>query len=220
MTKHNQNGSAVTILVISLLSVFLVATIGFAAWAYSGRQTYKNDVDQKVADAVAVAKKEQQDKDTIAAAEAAKQPLTTYKGPDTYGSIVMMYPKTWSGYVSASGNSSGTPIDGYFAPGVVPSISSQSSVFATRVQVSTTPYAQLVQQATQSQNAPKASAYSLPKVPSVVGVKLVGTLPGKDITGEMIILPLRDKSLVIWTVGDQYKADFENIILNNFSFSP
>jgi hypothetical protein len=107
----------------------------------------------------------------------------------------------------------------------VPSISSPASLFAVRIQVVGQPYDQVLatitNQLKSSSNSvpPTYTPYALPKVPKAIGVKLVGTLPDQK-QGEMVILPLRSQTIKIWTESDQFKADFENNILPNFSFVP
>jgi hypothetical protein len=220
MIKHNQNGSTSSVLIFSLLVVLLLGALGFGSWAFMGKQDYKNNTDAKIAAAVVVANKVEDAKQAALYAEAAKNPLRTYNGPEAYGSIVVNYPKTWSGYVDATGNGSAA-LDGYFAPSVVPSISDQASVFALRVQVINQSYAQSVQAqtATQQNATSVVTAYSLPKVPSAVGVKVTGALSDNK-SGVMVILPLRDKTLEISTYGSAYVNDFNTYILPNFSFSP
>lgn len=220
MTKHNQDGSALTVVLLAILSVGLIAALTFGVWAFTGQQDYKNNVDAKVAVAVEAAKKTEAEKQVALAAEAAKSPITTYQGPETYGSVSISYPKTWSAYVDSTGKGN-APLDGYFAPKVVPAINDASSVFALHIQVTNQPYAYSVQQQTAAQAAGQVSIapYSLPKVPSVVGIKVTGKLStGK--TGTLIIMPLRDKSLMISTEGTLYNADFETYVLPNASFSP
>lgn len=207
-------------LIMGLLTVGLIASLTFAFWAFTGKQEYKNNVDSKVATAVDAARKSEAEKQIALAAEAAKSPLAVYKGPDTYGTVVVSYPKTWSAYVDSTGKGQSL-LDGYFAPKVVPSISDEGSVFALRVQVLNQAYAAVVQQQTSAQQAGQVtiSPYSLPKVPSVVGIKVTGKLSGgKD--GTVVILPLRDKTLEISTEGTQYINDFNTYILPNATFSP
>lgn len=219
--KHNQVG-AVNVLVIPLIvSVLLfIAAAVFGYWAYSGRQDYKNNVDQKISAAVATAKQQQQNQDNQTFAKEEEQPLKTYTGPQEYGAIVVNYPKTWSSYVDSTGNGQAL-VDGYFYPGTVPSISGSNSVFALRVQVIGTSYSEELQNYTGEQQSGQAAVvpYSLPKVPSVVGVKVTGQLSDGN-SGTMIILPERNNTIEIWTDGTQFLSDFNNNILANFSFSP
>lgn len=220
MIKHNQDGSAVMTLVVALLTVGLIAALTFGFWAFTGKQDYKNNVDEKIAVATDAARKAEAEKQVALAAEAAKSPVATYRGPDTYGTVTVSYPKTWSAYVDTTGQSEAL-LDGYFAPRVVPSINDTASVFALRVQVLNQPYASVVQQQSNAQESGQVaiSPYSLPKLPKVVGIKVTGKLQnGKD--GTLIILPLRDKTLQLSTEGTQYINDFNTYVLPNATFSP
>lgn len=220
MLKHNQDG-AVSGLGISLVLaiILLIAAIGFSAWAFSSRQDYKNNTDTKVNAAVKAAVVQEDKAKDAQFAQDAKKPLKPYQGPEAYGSLLINYPKTWSSYVDASG-SGGTPLDGYFDPGTVPSVSDQSSVFALRVQVLNQSYSQTMQQigSQQQQGNLVISAYALPKMPNIIGSKVVGQLNQTNVT--MIVLPLRSGTIQIWTEGSQYLDDFNNNILPNFTFSP
>ena len=220
--KHigDEQGSS-TALVVSLIlvSVLFIGAAGFGTWAFMSRQDYKNNVASKVSTAVQANTKTVQAKDAADYAEAAKQPLKTYIGPETYGSVHISYPKTWSAYVAT--DSSSLPLDMYAQPDVVPSITAQTSAFALRVQVTQTSYSQTVSQyqALQKAGAVTVTPYTLPKNSTIVGVRVDGQLtPTKQ--GSLIILPLRDKSLKVWTESSQYLSDFNNIILPNASFSP
>ncbi len=221
MIKHNQDG-AVSGVAVSLVFciIFLLGAIGFGAWAYSSRQDYKDNSDQKSAVASAAAVKQEDAKKDKQFAEDYKKPLKTYDGPDETGSLHVEFPKTWSGYVADSSSSSNATTDGYFAPGVVPSKDDQNSVFALRFALLGQPYADVVKSLPGSQDGTvSVKAYSLPKLPKVVGIQATGKIDNqKDAT--MVILPLRSQTLEIWTDGSQYLNDFNNYILPNFSFAP
>lgn len=220
MIKHNQDG-AVSGVAISLIFtvILLVAAIGFGAWSYASRQDYKENSDTKVnlavqkAVAAESAKKDKQFK------EDEKKPLRTYNGPETLGSMVIQYPKTWSGYVDTSGSS----FNVYFSPGLVPTVNDQNSIYALRIQVVNQGYAQIVQTYSTRQHSSSSnytiSAYTLPKLPKVVGVEISGTFSDKK-SGTIVILPLRSQTIEISTDGNQFLSDFNNYILPNLSFSP
>ncbi|HVX23952.1 MAG TPA: hypothetical protein VG992_01255 [Candidatus Saccharimonadales bacterium] len=228
MLKRNQQGGTVIIVVLIFTILLLIGAASFAVWAYGGRQDYKNNVDQKIASAVAVAKQQQTSNDEQQFAQQAKYPLSTYTGPGTVGSISVKYPKTWSAYIDNNGSnsSSDNAFAAYFNPGTVPSIENQHSVFALQIQVVTDSYSQSLQDAQQNNNEEtpvKIAAYSLPSLPKVVGAKLTGTLPNNsdnNQTGTMIMLPLRGQTLEITTEGNKYLSDFTDIILKNLTFSP
>lgn len=221
MKNHNQDGAINGVVVaLVLVTLVLVGVGAFAFWAYSSRQDYKNNTDQKITAAVAVAKQQEDARQAAQYAEQAKSPLKTYNGPEAYGSLVVNYPKTWSGYVDDTGTGNSL-VDGYFAPGVVPSITGQSSVFALRVQVLGQSYSQTLQSISDAQQSGKVTvaAYSLPKLPKVVGVEVTGQL-NEQSNSTTVILPLRSNTLEISTEGNQYLNDFNTYILPNFSFSP
>ena len=200
--------------------VLLIGAISFGAWAFSGRQDYKNNTDQKIANAVTIAKQKEDSAKDVVFAETQKNPLRTYEGPEAYGSIKLQYPKTWSGYVDSTGGATAL-VDGYFYPGEVPSTSNQSSVFALRVQVINLPYSQALSNLSSAQQNGKVTveAYALPKVPKAIGVKASGTFPNGK-AGEEVLLPLRSETLQLSTDGTLFTSDFEKNILPNFTFSP
>ncbi len=219
-TRHSQEGSAALVVVLVLLSMLLVGALGFGYWAFSERQDYKNNSDQKVAAAVEQAKQDTSILKDKQFAEESKSPFRTYVGPSAFGSVILKYPKTWSAYV-ISHTDSAPYVDGYFAKGTVPDAQAENSVFALRIRVSGESYADIMSEYTSAaqDGTTKISAYKLPKVPSVVGSKVTGTLTNNK-QGTLIVLPLRANALEIWTESDSALADFNKNILPNISFSP
>lgn len=221
MIKLNQNGAVGGLMISFVLAVLmLLGAIGFGAWAFMSRQDYKDNVDAKISAAVEVAKKEEAKKKDAEFVEAEKKPLRTYNGPEAYGSMAVQYPKTWSGYVNETGQGAGTLLDGYFYPGIVPATNDKSNSFALRIQVVGESYDSVVKSYSKVRDdAPSIDAYSLSKLPDVVGVRITGKLT-KELDGDMVILPLRSQTVKIWTEGSEFTDDFETLILPNFSFSP
>lgn len=223
-TRLDQSGAVSGVAISLVLAViFLIAAIGFGAWAFNSRQDYKFHSDQKAAAAVVAAKQQEDKVKDKQFAQDEKYPLRTYNGPEAYGSIRLAFPKTWSGTVDDSGKDTSTLIDGYFYPNIVPSISDQNSTFALRIQVLNRAYADVAKDfADIQQNKDKPvtiTPYAFPKLPKVVGVQINGNLPN-DKTGIMVAVPLRSETLELWTEGTQYTVDFNNNILPNFRFSP
>jgi len=205
-------------LVVSI--VLLIGFISFGVWAFMGRQDYKNNSDAKVAVAVAAAKRQTQATDAALYAEAAKSPFTTYTGPAQYGSVKVTYPKTWSAYAVENSNSS-TPVNDYFHPAVVPDAAEKDNAYALRLQVTNTSYDQVLKQYQSSVQTGKVTIkpYSLPNVSSVVGSRVDGQITNTK-QGSVIVLPLRNLTLEIWTESNTFLPDFNNTILKNLSFSP
>ena len=221
MSKSSESGLASSALIIVLLALVLVGSLAFGFWAFSGRQDYKNKADVKIAAAVKAAKEAQATELQKQFDEQSKSPTKSYQGPVTSGSIAFSYPKTWSAYIDESGTGdSSTPVNGYFHPNFVPGVQ-ESSSFALRVQVVPNSYSEELKQfdSLVSERKVKISAYSAPKVSGIVGVRVDGQIiNGKK--GSMVMFPLRDKTLKVWTEADQFVGDFNNSVLPNLTFVP
>lgn len=217
--RENQHGmSSLTVpLVITIL--LLVATSGFAIWSFMGRQDYKNNVDQKIESAVAVAVKTAETQKDNEFTEKEKLPLTSYQSPSDLGSIVVKYPKTWSSYVDSTGRGS-SPLDGYFHPATVPGLNS-GTAYALRLEVVSRSFSEVVKSYDTLVKSGKstAQAYQPVNVNDVVGVRIEGSIDNQK-QGIMIILPLRDKTIKLYTESNQFYNDLDNNILPNFSFTP
>lgn len=202
-----------------LTLVFLLAAMGFGVWAFGSRSDYKNNSDQKAAKAVAAAEAKLSDAKEKEFAEREKSPYKEYKGPATFGSVDIQYPKTWGAFVTESDNAA-TPIDGYLHPNFVPGLQS-GTAFALHFQVINTSYDQILKQFENDTKSGKVkvSPTSVPKVSGVAGVRIEGEVErGKQ--GALVLFPLRDKTLKITTEAQQFVPDFNNIILANLTFVP
>ena len=218
--KDEERGASALALPLVLAVVFLIGALVFGGWAFSQMEDYRNNVNTKIAAAVVVAKQQEDGVKDAAFALQEQQPLNTYAGPAAYGSVTIHYPKTWSAYVSDDTNSSPF-INGYFYPSVVPDIQNQNSAFALRVQVIQQAYSNALsgEQGYVQSGQAKLVPYSAPKVSSVIGSRIDGKLPnGKS--GSMVILPLRNMTLELWTESPSFQNDFNNNILPNFTFAP
>lgn len=218
MKMRAESGNINVLLIPFILVIlFFFGAAGFGVWAFMGRQDYKNNVNQKISVAVAAANQSLTNQLNAQFAQEEKNPLQTYVGPQAFGTLNIQYPKTWSAYI-AEQDTSGNPINGYFYPSVVPDVSNQNNSYALRVEVLEQSYDSILQ-TFNSQTGISVSPYALPKVPNVVGVQITGAIePNKQ--GTMIILPLRNQTLEIWTEANNFQSDFNNIILPNFTFSP
>jgi type II secretory pathway pseudopilin PulG len=222
--KSTRQAGIANLLVIPLvlLVIVLIGVSAFAFTAYSQAQAYKNNVDQKVAVAVQEAEQqisERKDKDY---AEREKFPYDTYVAPEAAGSLRLQYPKTWSGYVVApTGRTTNKPVDGFFHPGQVPSTTDANNSFALRVVVEQKTYESIMKSFQNQQKDGRVSIqpYQSGNVAGVIGSRVDGEVKPKK-QGSMIVMPFRDKTLQIWTESTDFRADFDNIILKNFVFTP
>lgn len=210
-----------TLVALIVVSVLLVGSLAFGTWTFVSRQDYKNNSDKKAA---AAADQRQAEVEKAAAAKFAeeeKKPLTSHKSPDQYGSIEVQYPKTWSAYVreNIAGN---TPVDNYFHPHAVPAVDKDENAIGLRIQVVEEAYDRVVKSYENDVKNGKlaASPYALPKVSNVVGTRFDGQIGRNNKQGSMVVLPLRNLTIKIWTESSNYLADFNNIILPNLTFVP
>lgn len=220
--KNRQRGAANPLVVPLILLTVLLLGVGIVALvSYNQAADYKNNTNEKIRVAVNNARKAtsaQKDKDF---AEKEKFPYDTYNGPSAFGKIKVLYPKTWSAYVSESRGGSGRSIDAFFAPGAVPTLNDSSSVYSLRIAVDQRSYDSVLNeyQSDVKSGAVTAKPYESPNVPDVVGTRLDGEVANKK-QGAMIIMPVRDTTVRVWTESEDFTADFDNIILPNFSFTP
>lgn len=223
MRSHNQSGELNVLLIpFLLISILLIAVAVFAYNTYGEKENYKNHTDKIVAQAKLEAKKDEAAAKTKEFVEQQKQPLISYTAPGNDGSVNVMYPKTWSGYIDDSGSGGGV-FDAYFNPAVVQSDDGGDSTtpYALRISLVNQTYDQTLQNYSDqvSQKTVTSQPYHLPKVPSVIGTRLTGQIQSNK-KGQEIILPLRGNTLEIWTESDSYVQDFNKYILPNLTFSP
>ncbi len=227
MKRLNDKG-AINGLVLteSLTTLLLIGALGFGLWAFLGLQDYRNNTDKKIAAAVAVAKQTTASEKDNEFAKKEKSLLTSYISPAVYGSIGLNYPKIWNAAVSESIDNNIT-VNAFFQPRVIsiPSLADNSGKdsvsFALRLQLLKASYS-----TTLSNYAPgtasgkiKVTPFKAALVPSVMGVRLDGEIfPGKQ--SSMVILPLRDKTIQVWTESAQYLTDFNDSILPSLTFLP
>jgi hypothetical protein len=208
-----ERGSATASLITAIiLGIFAAAFAGLALWAYLSYTEQKTDVDGKIALAESEAKKTQLDEDEKKFAEREKEPRREFVGPDDYGRLTFMYPKTWSAYVEKDvTNGKGGEYKAYLNPVVVPPVS-EAQPFALRVTITDTGYDKvistydgLVQKGTLKASTTSANGQN--------GSRLDGSF-SKNIRGSAVFYKIRDKTLIIQTDVDSsdIKAEFENII--------
>ncbi|MBX4201447.1 hypothetical protein KW803_00925 [Candidatus Saccharibacteria bacterium] len=225
VSYNSGSGRGKSILVTGILVVLLIAALAFGGWAFTQMQDYKTKSDQKAAAAVAAATKSQATTLQAQFDEQSKSPNKTFVGSPTYGTVSFNYPKSWSGYVDTSNTSE--PINAYFHPDVVPGVQAKAA-YSLRLELLSTDYAQVLQQfASQIKTGTvKAAAYTPPKLSGVTNVQpgtlLTGQINNQDTaqTGTLLVIKVRDKTLLISTQSNEFLNDYKNTILPSLSFAP
>lgn len=214
----NKEQGSVSLIVAIIFGVLFVASSIFGVWSFIGRQDFKDNVDSKIADATAVAVQEAETAKESEFIEREKLPTRTYTGPSTYGSLSFEYPKTWSVYSEES--SSGTVLDVYAHPRVVPGLRS-GQPYGLRIEIISRQYdseISRIQRAVDNGDL-RSRAFRPDKVESVLGIRVDGLLE-RDVTGAAVYLPLRDRTIKMYTEVPQLVNDFNNIVLPSLTFNP
>lgn len=95
------------------------------------------------------------------------------------------------------------------------------AAFALRIQVVNTSYEQEMKtlDSKVKSGKVKVAPYLVPKVPGVSGSRVTGEVnTGQNDT--MVVVPLRDKTLKIYTESPEFLKDFDSIIMANMTFVP
>lgn len=217
---HKSNTPYIIGLVV--LSILLIASLIFGFWAFAQMTDYKNNVDAKIAVAVADAEKATTAINTAAFADEQMKDTKKYIGPSSYGTITVDYPKIWSGYVAIDDNSN-DPLKAVFHPDVVPALTgnNKTQAIALQVEVVNDEYDKVVDKSQRyvEDGSATAAAYALPLMPDQVGIKITGKI-NQNFVGTQVILPLRDKTIIITAETDQFANDLETYILPKMSFVP
>lgn len=211
MRKLNQRGLINPLLIPLVISVLALIGVSVIAFMYYGNYVDQRDnVNQKISDAVEVANAKQKKELDAQFAEQEKLPNKVYTSPEIYGSVKLSYPKTWGAFVSDTGSS----MDFYAHPNFVPS---KGVNYALRMSVTDRTFAKEVQAYDAKVKKGDLTAVSI-TVSKTTGTRLDGLLQ-TDQAGSLVMFPLRDKTLKIWTENKDYQGDFENT-LKNLSFVP
>ena len=194
-----------------LTIVFIITTlaaVGVMVWALLNYFDQKDNVDIKIATAVATAEKEQADALEAKFNEREKEPNRQFVGPEDYGRLAFDYPKTWSVYIEKDAISAKT-YQAYLNPVAVPPVSS-SQQYALRIVIETKNYEQVIDgyQSLVKKGDLRSSAV---KADGQDGTRLDGSF-SKDIRGSAVIFKIRDKTATIRTDADTFRGDFDALI--------
>ena len=216
---HEQGVVSSAALIAVVMTVLFVSALVFGFWAFAGQQDYKNNAQKKIDAAVEAVQKENKEKLASDVAEALKSPTKTYTGSATFGAVTFNYPSTYSAYVNESKDAT-PPLSGYFHQGVIPAVDG-SQPLALRVQIINNSYANELSSYSTPAKSGKVtiSAFRAAKVSSVLGSRIDGAIT-TQFTGSLIMLPLRDKTLKIWTESNSFLADFNTYVVPSISFTP
>lgn len=209
LNHHGERGAVSGMLISVIALAVLVLGLGsFSIWAFVAYSDAQDNVDSKIAIAVAEAKEKKGEEDEAKFAEREKQPNRTFKAPDDYCGLTFQYPKTWSTYESEQVTNGGD-FKAYLHPDVVPPISANEQ-FALRVVIEQKDWEQVIDQykGLVTKGDLKQSTTSSE---GNQGARITGNF-SKNIRGDAVIYRCRDKTITIRTDADAFKTDFDKVI--------
>ncbi|HXH26829.1 MAG TPA: hypothetical protein VNG90_02955 [Candidatus Acidoferrum sp.] len=201
------------VIVVIILALLVISSGGFGVWSYMNYVDQRDNVTQKVQDAVSAAVAKQSSTDAAKFAEEAKLPTVQFVGPSDLGSVKFNYPKTWSGFVASNTNGA---YQAYFQPGLVPPISTNSQ-YALRVSILGVPYDAIL---ATFQNLMTNGSITAAAVTAggETGIRLEGKIES-NVNGVMVIMKIRDQTLEIYTESRSFQPDFDKTILPSLTFN-
>lgn len=214
--KLGQSGSADPLLIPLVVSIILlIGVAGFGIWSYTNYVDAKKVEQAEIDESVKAAEAKLTEDLEVEFAEREKQPTRTYTSPQSSGSVKLVYPKTWSVY--SIENEQKGQVETFMNPQYVRDINDDSPV-ALKMTIDNTDYAKEAEafgpQATEGTVKIKTIT-----VAGTTGLRIDGNV-NKEFDGAMVMFPLRDKTLKIWTENNAYINDFNDIVIKNLTFSP
>lgn len=220
---RKNTGNLVKTIVIILLSLLSITFIGLFIWMTMQYSTARSEVDSEIAEAVALARAEEEANQKEIYDREKKFPYQTFSGPADYGQLTFLYPKTWSVYVAADA-AKGGDYNAYFNPVQVDAVG-KDTINALRVTILNKSYEEVVKQYDRDVDKKDATlSLEVTQVgnaeagTSVTANRYTGTIPGTDLEGIIVIFKIRDKTVIIQTDSQLFKEDFDNL-LNTITFN-
>lgn len=197
-------------LIIGLI-VAIVFAVGFIILFivfYTKYIEASTSLDAQIESAVATAVNEKAESMEKEFSEREKDPYKTFAGPADYGELSFSYPKTWSVYI-AKDAANGGAYEAYFSPSEVAPITEQTpnslrlSILDSSFESVAASYDSLVTKGSLS--------LQVVKINGQTANRYDGTF-ASGLKGSMIVLKIRDKTVVMRTDAEIFLEDFNKVI--------
>lgn len=197
---------------VAAIIVLTLASIGlliFGLWAYSQYTSVKGPVEEQRAAAAEAARADERAKLEQEFKQKEKEPFVSYMAPGVFGAFTFKYPKTWSLYAFED-ESGKLQLDVYGNPETIRTFKSKTNSYAFRLKLERELYSEAVEDY-QDLVEDKLLSVQTVKVSGITGTRYSGQLD-KEHSGDLILLPVRDKTLYVWTEGKDYLEDFDRLV--------
>lgn len=190
------------------LTLFVIAA-ALAGWMYMAFVQEKTNVDGRIALAKAEAKREQAEVDQKEFDERYKNPRVEFVGPNEYGRVSFMYPKTWSAYVDKDGSDRGD-YKAFLHPGSVPPAGKRESRFALRLEIINRDFDKVLKEYESQLKRGELTSASV-EFNGNAATRLDGAF-SKELRGSVVLMRVRDKTIRFSTDADTFKPDFQAVL--------
>lgn len=204
-------------LVLTLVFGFLTLVfLALFVWALMGKNNAEQAVEERISQAVSEAREDQKQLDAAAEQKRRESNTRTFSAGSIFGNLQVDIPKPWSLYVEkdASGK---LQLDAYAHPNAVTVSDDEDAPFALRFTFEDTLYQDEIASLNRTVEQGDLSARAV-TVAGAKGTRFKGEID-RNTTGHMVVLPVRDKTVKLWTEGSAFTDQF-NTILNNVSLNP
>ncbi len=213
-TRHfGERGSVDGWMISSIVLIVLFLGAGaFGIWSFLGYNEAQTDLDNKIELAQSEAKREQAAEDEAKFAEREKEPNREFVGPEDYGRVSFMYPKTWSVYEATAVESGRTQTyNAYLNPGVVPPVS-RDQKFAVRVTIANASYDATLSNYEKLIEENQVTSRVI-TINGANATRLDGNF-SEEVRGSAVVFQVRDKVVTIQTDVDasNIKSDFDKLV--------
>jgi hypothetical protein len=208
------------LLIVSAIVILIM--LGVILWF--GSRAFVNDksLNAKYEAGVSDGRSIQKSEDRKQVQEATENPYRTYKAPNQYGGFEVSFPKNWS---LAINSSTQDPIIGMAHPDLV---DIKNDDFALRFTYENAKFADTQKKYDKQTKEAKRSLISEPtKVSGIDGIRYTGDLESsssdpnkKKKVGTVVIVPVRDKTLIFQTDSNENYLNYFNEILSKVKIYP
>ena len=204
--QRPSSGNTLLWVLIGVLGVGALAFGIMSVVAFGEASKAKSTVEQQKKTAVDAARADQKKQDQQEAEIASESPFRSYVAPLEFGSFEIKFPKNWSGYAQQALGSS-TQVDLALHPDFVRRDNGTDRLMATRILL----IKRVMNDYLKTYESQKALTRTDVTISGVKGVQITGKFADKRTT-RLVVVPIRDKSLVFINEDVTYAHEFDQIL--------